>query len=269
MGVERQRRVVHPTPNPSPSSGRGSRHRLVTGARVRASACTTARPSSTRSRSKTRSTMRSAADVGTDVGGELHELGRPRRPRWRRRPRCRAAPRPSPPCSVPSFRCTSTRTMCRNFEPRAVMAASCWTSTFSAKRHAGPVGDDRVAELIDEAIALDQQGGHAERQIELGGGETLGPVFPAHMVHRHLRAVDDDALDVLPVEGVPLPACCGWRRAWCGWSRRRSRTSARCAMFPSARRAPRSAPRAGSGRASARTSSRSRRTRSRTRRRYR
>src|SRR6202030_199186 len=75
---------------------------------------------------------------------------------------------------LPSRKNTCTRTMWRNFEPLAVMSTSCCTSTFS-----------------------EQQRGDAVRQIEMGRGETLRHVLPAHVVHRHLRTVDDDLLDLV------------------------------------------------------------------------
>ena len=81
------------------------------------------------------------------------------------------------------------------------MPASCCDLDLLGQRHARLVGDDRLAELVDEAVALDQQGRHAERQIELGGGEALGPVLPADVIHRHLRAVHDDALDIVGPNG--------------------------------------------------------------------
>ena len=70
--------------------------------------------------------------------------------------------------------------------------------------HALRVGDHVVAELIDENVTLEQQGGDAKGQVELGRGHALGPVFPADMIDGDLGAVNDDAIHVLGAEGVAV-----------------------------------------------------------------
>src|SRR5262249_40113811 len=60
------------------------------------------------------------------------------------------------------------------------------------------------SELIDKCIAGQDQGGGAERQIQLRGGEAVGPVRPAGMIERDLRCMYDDARYIGRTERMPF-----------------------------------------------------------------
>src|SRR6266568_1491716 len=66
--------------------------------------------------------------------------------------------------------------------------------------HALRVGDDPLAELIDETIAFEQKRRRAESKVHLGRGEAFRAVFPAGVIDRHLRGVHQDFLHVLRAE---------------------------------------------------------------------
>ena len=53
-----------------------------------------------------------------------------------------------------------------------------------------------LVELIDEAVAFQEEGGDAEGQVELRRGEALRLVFPADVVGGDLRAVHVDSIHI-------------------------------------------------------------------------
>ena len=59
------------------------------------------------------------------------------------------------------------------------------------------VGDVRLGELVDEAVAFEQQRRDAVGQVELRRGEALRHVLPADVIHRDLRAVHDDLVELV------------------------------------------------------------------------
>src|SRR5262249_20680236 len=56
------------------------------------------------------------------------------------------------------------------------------------ERDAGAVARRLLAELADEAVALDEQRRDAEREVHLRRGDPRGAVFPAGVIERDLRA---------------------------------------------------------------------------------
>ena len=74
------------------------------------------------------------------------------------------------------------------------------TLTFFDSVDAPLVVDDVVGELIDEHVAFDEQGGDAERQIELRRGQSLRRIGPADVLDRHMRAVHHDGRDIVRAE---------------------------------------------------------------------
>src|SRR3974377_1412352 len=60
----------------------------------------------------------------------------------------------------------------------------------------------RLRELIDEAIALEEEGRCAVRQIELGGSKALRDVLPPHIIDGGLRSAHDDSPDVVRAKRV-------------------------------------------------------------------
>ena len=64
------------------------------------------------------------------------------------------------------------------------------------------IGHHVLRELRHESIAFEQEGRNAVGQVELGGGEPLRLVGPAHMVCGDARAMDDDILDISDGEGA-------------------------------------------------------------------
>src|SRR6266568_422475 len=71
---------------------------------------------------------------------------------------------------------------------------------FLGERHATGIGDDGVAELIDEAIALEEERCGAESEIHLRRSEAFRPVFPAGVIDGDLRGVHQDFPHVLRAE---------------------------------------------------------------------
>ena len=87
--------------------------------------------------------------------------------------------------------------MCRKRAPRAVIAGSSTTSTFRDSAMRCGVGDGSLGELVDEAVALDQQRRHAIGQVELRRGKSLRLVRPADVIGGDLRAVHDDLVELV------------------------------------------------------------------------
>ena len=70
------------------------------------------------------------------------------------------------------------------------------------ERHAPRIGLDAGLELIDEAVAFQEQRRHAEGQVELRRRHPARLVLPADVIRRDLRAVHHDARDIGGAEAV-------------------------------------------------------------------
>jgi hypothetical protein len=69
------------------------------------------------------------------------------------------------------------------------------------ERHAPRVGNGVRGELLDRAVALEEQRCHAEGQVELRSGDAFWLVFPADMVGGRLRPVHDYSFHLARGEG--------------------------------------------------------------------
>src|SRR4051812_45979537 len=67
---------------------------------------------------------------------------------------------------------------------------------------AAAIGWGGRVELIDEAIAFEEERSDAEGQVQLGGGQAARLVLPADVVGGDLRAVDDDLIHVFRTKSV-------------------------------------------------------------------
>ena len=106
--------------------------------------------------------------------------------------------------TVPSLRCASTRTLWRNLRAQRRDLGVVVHLHLLGELHARRVGDLVLGELVHEAVAVEEPGGDAVGEVELGGGQALRHVLPADVVHGDLRAAHDDLLHVLRAEAALL-----------------------------------------------------------------
>src|SRR5262245_21607265 len=103
----------------------------------------------------------------------------------------------------PSPKWMSTRTLCPERRAERGDGGMVHDLDLARERDAPLIVDRFGLELLDEHVALDQQRRDAEGEVELRRGQPFRPVRPADVIDRHLRAVDDDAVELGERERAP------------------------------------------------------------------